>query len=156
MHPNRLTRFESRYVAGSLIDCLCFGDPVNHHEEGNRRTAYHFRPGQIFGVVWWRKYSEDRQHRALAVVEALPSGHAGFTLPGIQPAVSVHAIVDQHGPSGMDGAVDQLLDVIHDLKHRRKNPATLPSSYWPETVHQILLCQTPFDSYADEGFICPA
>jgi hypothetical protein len=155
VHPNRLTRFTSRYAAGSLIDCLAFGDPVNHHEERNRRTVYHFRPGQIFGVVWWRKYSEDRQHRALAVIEALPAGQTGYVLPGIQPGVTVHAIVDQHGPGGQDGAVDQLLDVIHDLKHRRQNPASISPNFWVETAHQILLCQSPFDSYADEGVACP-
>jgi hypothetical protein len=108
----------------------------------------------MFGVVWWRRYSEDRQHRALAVVEALPAGQVGHVLPGIEPSVTVHAIVDQHGPGGQDGAVDQLLDVIHDLKHRGQNPAALPQSYWTEIVHQILLCQTPFDSFADESMAC--
>jgi hypothetical protein len=66
----------------------------------------------------------------------------GSLLPGIQPGVAVHAIADQHGPAGQDGAVDQLLEVIHDLQARGHNPAEVPASFWKQTVHQILLCQT--------------
>ncbi|HVT89410.1 MAG TPA: DUF2840 domain-containing protein [Tepidisphaeraceae bacterium] len=148
MRSSRLTRFIARYVRGSLADCLCFGDPVNHHEERHGHTSYHFRPGQLFAVVWWRRHSEDRQHRAFAVVEALAAGKSGHVLPSIDAPVAIHAIVDQHGPAGQDGAVDQFIDLVHELKHRSQNPAAMPASYWIETAQRILLCEIPFDDFS--------
>lgn len=154
VRSSRLTRFVARYVTGSMADCLCFGDPDHHHDERRGHTNYHFRPGQLFAVVWWRRYSEDRQHRALAVVEALAAGKSGHVLPSIDCAVAVHAIVDQHGPAGQDGAVDQFIDLVQELKHRRQNPATMPASYWTETAQRILLCQKPIDLIANVTSEC--
>jgi hypothetical protein len=118
LRPIRLTRFVARYIPRSKLDGLCFGAPANQHEERNGRRVYHFRPDQIFGVMWWRRYPDDRQHRAVAIVQALASDQTGHELPDIRAAVAVHAIVDQHGPAGQDGAVDLLLDLIEDLKQR--------------------------------------
>lgn len=151
MRPNRLTRFVARYVPGSMADCLCFGDPVQQHDEPtspNRRTLYHFRPGQLFAILCWRRYSEDRQHRVLAVVEAMPAGRSGRFLPGIHPGAKVHAIVDQHGPAGQEGAVDQLLDLIQDLKEHGQNPGDLPPAFWAQTAQDILVHQMPLDAFA--------
>ncbi len=154
MRSIRLTRFVARYVPRSSLDGLCFGAPANQPAEREGRSVYHFRPGQIFGVVWWRRYPEDRQHRAVAIVQALGSDQTGHELPGIHSAVAVHAIVDQHGPAGQDGAVDLLLDLIEYLKRRGQEPEKLPPSYWTQAVHHILLHPAISNSLLGERIPC--
>lgn len=154
MSPTRLTRFVARYVPRSRFDGLCFGTPTNHHEKRKGHNVYHFRPGQIFGVVWWRRYPDDRQHRAVAIVQALARDQVGHELPGIHTAVAVHAIVDQHGPAGQDGAVDMLLDLIEDLKSGGQDPERLSPDYWTNAVHRILLHPALSDSMAAERIPC--
>ena len=154
MRSIRLTRFVAHYVPRSRFDGLCFGTPAHQHEERRGRTIYHFLPGQIFGIVWWRRHPDDRQHRAVAIVQALGQEQTGHELPGIHTPVAVHALVDQHGPAGQDGPVDQLLDLIQDLKHRGPEPESLPPTYWAETVHRILLRPVLSDSLAGECIPC--
>jgi hypothetical protein len=139
LRSSHLTRFVSRYVPHSSLERLCFGAPANQHEEHEGQSVYHFHPGQIFGVVWWRRFPADRQHRAVAIVQALRDDQSGHDLPGIHSAVAVHAIVDQHGPAGQNGTVDLLLDLIEDVKARGQDPAKLPPKYWTKVVHRILL-----------------
>jgi len=150
LRPVSFTRFVSRYVSHRRLDSLCFGVPTLHHEERNGRGVYHFRPGQIFGVAWWRRYGNDRQHRAVAIVEALAADQPGHELPSIHAPVAVHAIADQHGPAGQDGAVDCLLDIIEDLKRRGKKLEQLPPSFWTEAAHKILLHPLLADSSTAE------
>jgi hypothetical protein len=135
----RLTRFVSRHIAHSSFDFLCFGAPACQHEEPGRLSVYHFHPSQIFGVFWWRRHSPDRQHRVIAIVEALAVDQVGYEVPGVNAPVAVHAIVDQHGPAGQGGAVDVLLELIQDLKMRGRKAETLSSSYWIEAVRHIQL-----------------
>ena len=132
------TRFVASHVAGSSFDGLCFGDPVRQVVR-KQHTNYYFRPGQIFAVLWWRRYSQDRQHRTLAVAEALPAEQTGCILPGVDRAVAVHALVPQHGPAGQDGTVDQLLDLIEDFKSNGTNPTKFPAEFWPQTVRDLVL-----------------
>jgi hypothetical protein len=134
-----LTRFVSRHVAHSSFDFLCFGAPACQHEEPGRLSVYHFHPSQIFGVFWWRRHAPDRQHRVIAIVEALEDDQVGYEVPGVTAPVTVHAIVDQHGPAGQGGAVDVLLDLIQDLKLRGRKAETLSPSYWIEAVRHIQL-----------------
>ena len=132
------TRFVATHVAGSSFDGLCFGDPVRHVVR-KRHTVYYFRPGQIFAVLWWRRYFDDRQHRTLAVVEALPPDSTGRILPGIDRGVCVRALMPQHGPAGQDGPLDQLLDLIEDYKSKEVNPASFPAEFWPRTIQDLVL-----------------
>jgi hypothetical protein len=122
----------------------------------NGRAICEFRAGQLFAVVWWRRYSEDRQHRTLAVVEAISTGKLCHILPGIHPGVAVHVLVRQHGPAGQDETVDQLLDLIEDLKHRGRNPAELPAAFWTEAARELLICQVPLESFDLESMVCRA
>ena len=133
-----VTRFIASHVASSSFDGLCFGDPVRQVIR-KQRTTYYFRPGQIFAVLWWRRYSQDRQQRTLAVAEALPADQTGCILPGVDRAVAVHVLVPQHGPAGQDGAVDQLLDLIEDFKSNGTNPTKFPAEFWPQTVRDLVL-----------------
>lgn len=141
MSTIRLVRFVTRYLPGARINLLCFGVPEVHQHHGFHKSVYHFRPGQIFGAVWWRRQDEDRQHRTVAIVEAVHHDQEGRDLPDIHGKVTVHAILDQHGPAGQAGAVDMLLDLIEDLKRRQRNPAQLPADYWRSVAHRIMLCQ---------------
>lgn len=156
MRPDQLTRFSARHVAGSKADCLCFGDLVRRQVERNGHAIHCFRPGQMFGVVWWRRYSPDRQHRTLAIVEALPIGNVGRVLPGIHPGAAVHVLVRQYGPAGQDEAVDRLLDLIEDFKHRGRNPAEMAAAIWIDAAQELLLCQVPLESFDLEGMVCRA
>ena len=139
MRSIRLTRFVSRHIAHSSFDFLCFGAPAFQHEEAGRLSVYHFHPSQIFGVFWWRRHGPDRQHRVIAIVEAVGTDQLGCEVPGVSTPVTVHAIVDQHGPAGEGGAVDVLLELIQDLKLRGRKAETLSPSYWVEAVRHIQL-----------------
>jgi hypothetical protein len=86
VRSDHFTRFVAERVAGSINDCLGFGDPVHRQVDRNGRAVYDFRPGQIFAVVWSRRYPGDRQHRTLAIVEALPPGKSGRLLLASVPA----------------------------------------------------------------------
>jgi hypothetical protein len=154
MRPARLTQFIACFVPRSRLDGLCFGTPTHHHPQRQGRTVYHFCSGQIFGVVWWRRCLDDRQHRIFAVVQALGNRQAGHELPGIKKAVAVLAIVNQDGPAGQDGAVDLLLDLVEDLKHRGQKPEHLPPIFWIDAVHRILLSPIRSNSLAAEKILC--
>jgi hypothetical protein len=133
-----LTRFVARHVAGAVHDGLCFGDPVQ--KVARRKSAvYYFRPGQRFGVLWWRRDFHGRQYRIFAAVEALPVGEPGHHLPGIHAVVEVHALMHQLGPAGREGAVDQLLDLIEDLKCDGTDTAGLPGEFWFKTQQRLVL-----------------
>ena len=154
MRPVRLTRFVSRYVPCRKLDSLCIGKPAMHHEESRGRSVYHFHPGQMFGVFWWRRHPDDRQHRAVAIVQALGSDQIGHEVPGIHSAVAIHAMVDQHGPAGQDGAVDLLLDLIQDIRARGQKLEMFPASFWMDAVHRIQLHPVLSDSVAGEKNLC--
>jgi hypothetical protein len=110
----------------------------------------------LFAVVWWRRYSHDRQHRIFAVLESLPAGKRGHILPGIHPGVAVHVLVRQHGPAGQDEAVDRLLDLIEELNCGGRNPAEMPTAFWAEAARQLLLCDEPLESCDVESLACRA
>ena len=154
MRLDHFTRFVAERVAGSINDCLGFGDPVRRQVDRNGRTVYDFRPRQIFAVVWSRRFPGDRQHRTLAIVEALPPGRSGRVLPGIHPGVVMHVVVRQHGPAGQDEAVDQLLDLIEELKRRKDNPAQMPAAFWIDAAQELLLCQMPLELFDMESMVC--
>jgi len=153
---HHLTRFVAERVPGSRANSLCFGDAVSHRAGRNGRVSHYFRPGQLFGVVWRRQYAQDRQHRTFAVLESLPAGKSGQILPGIQPAVAIHALVRQHGPAGQDEAVDRLLDLIEELKCRGRNPAEMSAAFWTEATQRLLLFDEPLESFGIESLACLA
>jgi hypothetical protein len=92
----------------------------------------------------------------LAIVEALPVGNVGHILPGIHPGAAVHVLVRQYGPAGQDEAVDQLLDLIEELKRRKHNPAQMPATFWIDAAQELLLCQMPLELFDMESMACRA
>jgi hypothetical protein len=87
-------------------------------------------------------------------VQAIGSDQTGHELPGLHAAVAVHAMVDQHGPAGQDGAVDLLLDLIQDLRARGRKLEELPASFWTDAVHRILLHPVLSDFQYAEKVLC--
>lgn len=156
MRSGHFTRFVAEHVVGSATDNMGFGDPIREEVDRHGRTTYYFRAGQIFAVVWWRQYPQERQHRTLAIVEALPPGKTGRVLPGIQPGVAVHVLVRQHGPAGQDEAVDKLLDLFDDLRFRGRNPSQMPASFWINTAQELLLYPMPLELFDLESMVCRA
>lgn len=132
-----VTRFVATHVVGKSFDGLCFGDPARRVVR-KRQTVYYFRPGQVFAVLWWRRYAHDRQMRTLAVLEALLAERGSRLLPGLDRAVAIHALVPQSGPAGQDGPLDQFLDFIEDFKFNGVNPTQFPAEFWPQTVQDLL------------------
>jgi len=110
-----------------------------------REIIYHFASGQRFCLVWWRIANDRSQHWVLAVVEALEDPSAGIHLPGIAPAVAVHAILDQHSPAGYEGNVDRYINLIDHLKSRKINPAQVSGRYWQQAACQVVLGEEPDD-----------
>jgi hypothetical protein len=88
------------------------------------------------------------------IAEALPVGNVGRVLPGIHPGAAVHVLIRQCGPAGQDEAVDQLLDLVEDFKHRGRNPAEMPAAFWTAAAQELLLCQVPMESFDLEGVVC--
>jgi hypothetical protein len=100
------TRLVGRDQPGERICQLCFGSPIARRQIPHPEytdTICDFLPGQVFGVIWWKRDLDDRQHRTVAVLEAIPSARTGFSIPDLSTDVLVHAILDQHGPAGTGG-----------------------------------------------------
>jgi hypothetical protein len=104
-------------------------------------NIYEFLPGQVFGIVWWKRDREDRQHWALAVAEAVPRSHIGYYLPNLSSGVLVHAMLDQHGPAGQGGSVDRFLHLLEQLKRENKDPTQIAPVVYRILSHHILLDQ---------------
>jgi hypothetical protein len=128
---------------------LAFGDlfarEVVDGPDDSAEIIYHFASGQRLCPVW-RHILEDRsQHWVLAVVETLEDPSTGVRLPGIAPAVKVHAILDQHTPAGYEGNVDRYLEVIDRLKSHKINPAHVSGRYWCDAACRVVLGEEPDD-----------
>jgi hypothetical protein len=142
MRPARLTHFTATTIPHVRIDALCFGAPARSYAQRDR-TIHEFRPGQIFGVVWWRWYAGDQQHRTLAILEAPRAPGDGDSVPDVHPAAIVHVFMDQYGPAGQERSVDHLLDLIQNIRNRGMEPATIGAKYWRRASRRILLGQRP-------------
>jgi len=127
---------------------LGFGRPVSEdivHGPYGAETIYHFVPGELFCLVWWRRRPDGNQHWTLVILETPCTPNVGHVLPNIHPAVIVHAMVDQHGPAGQEGNVDQMLYLIQSTQDRGIEPWRLPTTYWQEAAWRIVLGETPPD-----------
>jgi hypothetical protein len=133
----------------SAMGMLAFGNQfakeVAERPDDSTEIIYHFASGQRFCAAWWRMFSDHSQHWVIAVVEALEDPTCGVQLPGISPAVAVHAILNQHTPAGYEGNVDRYLDVIDHLKSQNINPAQVSARYWQEAACRIVLGEEPND-----------
>lgn len=146
MPPIRFTDFTALDEFGVAVDRLCFGQPIMEACAGSKmRTSqrYRFRPGQMFAVVWHRWRKNGRQHRAIAIIEALGRAAEGSWLPGISRPVRVHAMTDQHGPAGQGGGVDRWLLLIESIEQKGMDPTRVPAAYWRLSSFQIMLQRRP-------------
>jgi hypothetical protein len=142
MRQARMTHFASTTIPHLRIDALCLGTPARSYPQRGR-TIHEFRPGQIFGVVWWRWYAGDEQHRTLAILEAPQARGAGDSVLAVYPAAIVHVFMDQYGPAGQERSVDHMLDLIQSIRDRGIEPATVDAKYWRRASWRILLGQRP-------------
>ena len=123
------------------ISVLAFGMPFSEDrgaDETGIETVRLFSPGALFCIVWWRRFGRRRQHRTLAVLEAAPGHVQAEPVGNVQPNAIVHVFIDQYGPAGVDGSVDQLLDLIQNFKVRGIEPERVSARYWRCTAHRIL------------------
>ena len=139
-----------RSAMGMLSFGNLFAKEVVDGSDDSTEIIYHFASGQRFCPVWWCISSDRSQHWVLAVVEALEDPSIGVHLPGIAPAVAVHAILDQHTPAGYEGNVDRFLDLIDHLKSRNINPAQVSGRYWQQAACQVVLGEEPDDPTPSE------
>lgn len=124
---------------------LAFGLPAGSDSisrVGQTETIYHFAPGSVFGVVWWRRQKRGDQRWVLAILEAPRVIGEGQMLPGIHPRAIVHAIMKQHGPAGRAGDVDRLLDLIQCMREHGIEPARIPAGYWRDAARNVLFGAT--------------
>ncbi len=142
MRPARLTHFTATTIPHVRIDALCFGAPARSYPQRGR-TIHEFHPGQLFGVVWWRWYAGDQQHRTLAILEAPRARGEEDFVPDVHPAAIVHVFMDQYGPAGQERSVDHMLDLIQNIRDRGIEPATIDAKYWRRASRRILLGQRP-------------
>jgi hypothetical protein len=148
-------------MAHSLVR-LGFGKPASEDRINGSFGAeliYHFLPGELFCLVWWWRRRDRRQHWVLAILEAPRLAEVGQVLPDIYPSVLVHAMVDQHGPAGHEGNVDQMLYQIQRVRSRGIEPSRLPARYWQEVAWHVVLHENAPDLPAtlgdgDQEFSC--
>jgi hypothetical protein len=152
--PTRLFAYDQ---PGQRICRLCFGCPVEQRQvqhSGYIQTIHEFLPTQLFGVVWWNRRSDGEQHRALAVVEALEttrlSIRIGMKIPDVSAKVLVHTMLEQRGPAGGGGPVDQFLMLLDQIRDSGSQPEKLPSIIFQMIGHKIRLIQT-FPGSQDES-----
>ena len=161
MRASEWTEFVTQDRPGR-IDRLCFGNPeeVNDQRRGDSlRQVYRFRPGQRFGVVWWRRYSDRSQKRTLMIAEATGACTTPkIWLPGFEGAVTIHLMLEQLGPAGQDGVVDHFLDLIGLLRCNRIDPTRVIPTYYRELAYRIMAGQISrwrrFDRYLLEFPAC--
>lgn len=137
-----LTHFTATTIPHVRIDALCFGAPARSYPQRGR-TIHDFHPGQLFGVVWWRWYAGDEQHRTLAILEAPQARGDGDSVLAVHPAAIVHVFMDQFGPAGQERSVDHMLDLIQNIRDCGIEPATIDAKYWRRASWRILLGQRP-------------
>jgi hypothetical protein len=61
-----------------------------------------------------------------------------YRLADLEPAVRVHLLLEQLGPSGYDGIVDHMLDLLIALRHHQIDPSELNPAYLCEAAHRLL------------------
>ncbi len=143
------TRFMER-DADRAVWRLCFGTAAHQGlvpGETEPRMAYEFLPGQVFGIVWWRRSRHGRQHWTLAIVQAAqPPGNRGADtpypldeLPGLNRPVGVIVMLDQSAAAGQDGTVDRMLELVESVRKQGIDPALVTPSYWCQAAHAITL-----------------
>jgi hypothetical protein len=146
MRKPSFTTFIARDEFEAVVERLCFGRPasrISKMTSARASRSYRFLPGEIFAVVWQEWQPDGRQHRAMAIVETLSDPTKGVLLPGIFPAVAVHAMVDQGGQAGQGGAVDRFLLLVQSIELAGINPADVPANYWRHASYQIMVRQRP-------------
>ena len=157
----RWTEFVAQDRPGK-IDRLCFGRPDEILYRGGadaEEQVCRFRPGQRFGVVWWRRYPDRSQKRTLMIAEATPAyPHPTLQLPGIRNAVTIYLMLEQLGPSGRDGVIDRFLDLLSLIRRQQLDPARVVPDYYQQLAYRIMAGQISrwrrFDQYLLEFPVC--
>lgn len=145
------TRLTGIYVRKRLIIRLRFGEPADIHWPsapgssggGGEVTLYWFRPNQVFAVSWWARLSSRRQVACFAVVEALSAGEVGYRLPGITPAVRVHAFLNTRCVGRNRGVVDRADALIRQLEREDIDPCEAPGSYYRAAGQSLRVGREP-------------
>lgn len=146
MLPPPLTRVLTRDRLRNSIAMLAFGIPFSEDRitaDSGTEIVRLFSPGSIFCIVWWRRLSHNRQHRTLTILEAPRERGSGDAVPDVHPAAIVHVFMDQYGPAGQERSIDQMLDLIQNIRDRGIEPANVTARYWRRASRRILLGQRP-------------
>lgn len=150
MSTPTLTRVVLRDRSGRALEHwlgrLAFGRPVSEDRVAGTAgtdTIYHFLPGELFCLVWWRRRPRGGQQWVLAVLEAPRTPGSGLSLPDTHPAVVVHAMVEQPFAAGQDGSVDRMLELIQTTRESGADPSRLPARYWQDAAWRIVFRREP-------------
>jgi hypothetical protein len=136
-----LTRVLTRERTHRSLATLVFGTPFSEErgaDESGTEIVRLFTPGSVFCIVWWRRIAHRRQHRALAILESATARTLAEPMNDIHPGAVVHVFIDQYGPAGVDGSIDELLDLIRRFRERDIEPEHVSARYWRHASRRIL------------------
>lgn len=137
------TRLTACYAKNRVVVRLRFGRPGLIRWEAPNVTHYWFRPGELFGIVWWARLSPRRQIACFAVAEAIDIGQQGHVLPGIHPAVRVHAFLVARPVRDDRRAVDRADALIGRIERAGIEPEDVPASYYRAAGQSLRVGREP-------------
>ncbi|MCU0839877.1 MAG: DUF2840 domain-containing protein [Rhodospirillales bacterium] len=143
-----LTEVETVFYPDQVNHRLRFGHPVADEDIDRRRAILRFRPGQVFGFVWWEANAFGTQAWAFAVCEAVEPPADAYGLPNVRPGAAVHLYAagrsqGRHGSSRQVkrtvGPVERALALIDRLEADGFDPALVAPAYYRAAASRLAL-----------------
>ena len=138
-----LTRVSLIFIEQRMNVYLRFGRPQFVQRIDRLRSRVYFRPGAVFGRVWWESNEYGTTRWELMVLQAGMPRQTLQRVVGIAPGATVLLYV--RGPKKVPIAV-QLIDAI---EAQQIDCADVASTYW-RTVHNRLGGRTQAAVYTPE------
>jgi hypothetical protein len=137
-----LTTVDTNFREDQVNDRLRFGHPVKDEYLDRQRGRLAFRPGQVFGFVWWRSNDWGTTTWAVAVLEAVRPPAEGYAVPSVVPGAQVHLWAAGRGKE-TPGPVERALLFLDCLENLDYDLALLDPAYYRAAALSLRFRQLP-------------